>query len=88
MFPHASVAVHVLIIVVGHKPPGAASKNPTVTTPVQLSVAVAVPVVPGKVPAVQSIVMSAGHVMEGAVSSKTVIVCIQVDELPQASVAL
>ena len=54
----------------------------------QLSVAVAVPVVAGKVPPEQSIVMSAGQVMAGATLSSIIMVCVQVLELPQSSVAI
>ena len=53
----------------------------------QLSVAVALPVFPGSVLAVHSIVMLPGHVISGAVESSTKIVCTQLLELPQSSVA-
>ena len=53
----------------------------------QLSVAVALPVFAGKVLAVHSIVVLAGHVIIGAVLSSTTIVWLQVLILPQSSVA-
>jgi hypothetical protein len=58
------------------------------TPTLQLSVAVAVPVLAGNVTAVHSIVISTGHVMIGGVLSSTVIVCTHVVLLPQSSVAL
>ena len=57
-------------------------------TPLQSSVAVAVPVLAGSVEAVQSIVVLAGQLIVGACVSVTVIVCVQVLELPQLSVAV
>ena len=51
----------------------------------QLSVDVAVPVLPGSVFAVQSIVIFAGHMMDGGESSIRVIVCWHVVEFPQSS---
>ena len=56
--------------------------------PLQSSVAVALPVAVTLVDAVQEIVVSAGQVMTGAVVSRTVMVCVQVDALPQPSVAV
>ena len=44
-------------------------------TGVQISVAVAVPVLAGKDEASQLIVISAGHVINGLVTSWTVIIC-------------
>ena len=57
-------------------------------TPLQSSVAVAVPVLAGSVEAEQSIVVLAGQLIVGACVSVTVIVCVQVLELPQLSVAV
>ena len=57
-------------------------------TPLQSSVAVAVPVLAGSVDAVQSIVVLAGQVIAGPCVSVTVIVCSQVVKLPQLSVAV
>ena len=57
-------------------------------TPLQSSVAVAVPVLAGSVEAEQSIVVLAGQLITGACVSVTVIVCVQVLELPQLSVAV
>ena len=56
--------------------------------PLQLSKAVAEPVEPGSVEAAQSTVASGGQVMVGAAVSLTVMVCRQLAELPQASVAI
>ena len=64
------------------------SAEMTVGDPSQLSVAVAEPVFAGNVLAAQSIVMFAGQVSVGATLSSTNIVCTQVLELPQASVAV
>ena len=50
---------------------------------VQLSVPVAVPVLPGKVLDVHSIVTFAGQVMVGATVSSTTMVCVQVEKFPQ-----
>src|SRR5204863_7532552 len=59
-----------------------------VTLPVaQLSVAVAVPVAPDVLLSWQFTVAFAGYVITGAVTSCTVIVCTQVDLLPDGSVA-
>ena len=54
----------------------------------QLSVAEAVPVLPGNVFDVHSIVTSAGQVTTGGVLSSTVITCRHVLEFPHSSVAL
>ena len=89
--PHTSVARHVLLMVYscGHAPPTVTSVDVMVIVPAQLSVAVAVPLVPpGAVLAVHSIVRFGGHVMTGGVLSKIVINCVQVAELPHTSVAL
>lgn len=64
------------------------SADATVGAPSQLSDAVAVPVNPGKVLSVHRIVILAGHVMVGGVLSSTKMVCKQLLELPQASVAV
>ena len=53
----------------------------------QLSDAVAVPVLAGKVLAVHCMVRLAGQVITGTISSMMVITCTQVDELVQSSVA-
>src|SRR5437762_13997472 len=57
-------------------------------TPLQPSVAVAVPVLAGKVEAVQSMFPLAGQVIVGPCVSVTVMVWLQVAELPQASIAV
>ena len=56
-------------------------------TPLQSSVAVAVPVLAGRIEAVQSMLVLAGQVMLGPCVSVTVIVWSQVLKLPQLSVA-
>ena len=56
-----------------------------VTTSVQLSVAVAVPVFAGNVLASQLIVLFEGQLITGRVVSWTVIVCMQVFEFVQES---
>jgi hypothetical protein len=55
--------------------------------PSQLSVADGEPVLAGKVLAVQSIVMLAGQLITGPALSSTKMVCVQLLELPQSSVA-
>ena len=57
----------------------------TSTLASQASLAVALPQI---TTAGQSMVVLAGQVMEGAVISRTVMVALQVDVLPQSSVAL
>jgi hypothetical protein len=59
-----------------------------VTTSVQLSVAVALPVFKGSVLASQLMVTLTGHVIAGLVVSCTVTVCVQLFELPQLSTAV
>ncbi len=51
----------------------------------QLSVAVAVPVLAGRVLAEQAIVTFTGHEIEGTTLSTTVMVCVQVEEFPHSS---
>lgn len=71
--PQSSEAFQVLLIVYscGQFPAIVTSEEVIVGVPSQLSVAVAVPVLAGKVLAVQSTVTLAGQVMEGAASSST-----------------
>jgi hypothetical protein len=59
-----------------------------VTRSVQLSTAVADPVLDGAVSDSQFKVIFAGHVINGFVESLTVINCIQLLEFPQLSVAV
>src|SRR5690606_9028585 len=75
-FPQSSSAIHVLSI------ENVPSHNPSITTSsyvifvisnVQLSVAVAIPVLEGSVLSLHSIVMSSGQVITGGVVSSTVI---------------
>lgn len=70
-----------------HTPATVTSVKVTVGVPSQLSVAVAVPVLAGKVLAVHNMVILAGQVMTGATLSSTKIVWLQVLKLPQSSVA-
>src|SRR6186713_488046 len=87
--PQSSVAVHVLVTVysAGHAPGVVTSAKVIVTSASQASVAVANPKVGT---AGQSIVSFGitGQVITGAVVSCTRIVALQVDELPQSSVAV
>src|SRR5215216_7134027 len=89
--PQSSVARQVRVIVYscGHAPPTVTSVEVIATIRSQLSVAVAVPLdPPGAVLAVHWIVMFGGQkVMTGGVLSSTTIVCVQLLELPQSSVA-
>ena len=59
----------------------------TVTVPPQLSAVATVAVLTGGTSLAQETVMLAGQVIVGAVTSLTVMTCVQVAELPQASVA-
>src|SRR6186713_932227 len=71
----------------GHPPAAVTSAKVMIGAASQLSVAVAVPLLAGSVLAVQRMVIFAGQVMVGAALSSTKMVCTQVDELPQSSVA-
>jgi hypothetical protein len=89
LLPQPSEAIQVRMIPnpSWQEPPTITSLKVIVGVPVQLSVAVAVPVFPGKVLSVQFIVTFGGHVIAGAILSSTDIICKQVLELPQSSVA-
>ena len=50
LLPHSSVALHVLINAAGHMPPIGPSVKEIIGVPLQLTVAVAMPVVPGVFP--------------------------------------
>jgi len=76
-----------MVLSCGHAPPTVTSLEVIVGVPSQLSVAVAVPVLAGNVLAEQSIVTFVGQVSTGATLSSTTIVCTQLLELPQSSVA-
>jgi hypothetical protein len=86
--PQLSVAVHVRLItrLPAQLPFATASMCVMLATPLQSSVAVALPVCPGSVGAEQSTITFAGHVITGACVSLTWIICTQLDELPQVSV--
>lgn len=88
--PQSSVALQVRKIVPSCTQPPSTIRSVEVIVAdrSQLSVAVAVPVLPGKVLAVQRMVTFGGQVMAGAMLSSINIVCTQVLELPQSSVAL
>ena len=90
--PQSSVALHVLLMVYSCGQTvlwTVTSVDVIVGVGSQLSVAVAVPLVPpGAVLAVHSIVKFGGQVMTGGVLSSTTITCRQELELPQSSVAL
>src|SRR5712671_6523243 len=65
-----------------------ASLCPMLATPLQLSIALAEPVLLGSVEAAQSTLAFGGQLISGPVVSLTVIVCTQLEELPQPSVAV
>ena len=88
--PHASVAVHVRVIVdsCGQAPGAVASMKVTTGAGSQLSVAVAMPVAAGALEASHSTVAVIGTVITGSVVSTTLMVCVPEIELPHASVAV
>lgn len=69
-----------------HPPPTTTSVEVMVGVRSQ-SVAVAMPVLAGNVLAVHSMVISAGQMIAGGVRSLTIMVWIQLLELPQSSIA-
>ena len=73
LFPQPSLANQVRLIVIstGQAPPIVTSENVIIGEPVQLSVAVAVPVAAGSELAEQLIVVFGGHVIAGAWLSST-----------------
>jgi hypothetical protein len=85
VLPQSSVALQIRVFTVGQLPLGVVLTTTTSTVASQASVAVALP---HTTAAGQSIVVLAGQVIDGAVISRTVIVALQVDVLPQSSVAL
>ena len=85
VLPQSSVALQIRVFTVGQLPLGVVLTTTTSTVWSQASEAVALP---HTGVAGQSIVVLAGQVIEGAVMSRTVIVALQVDVLPQSSVAL
>jgi len=89
-FPQLSVARHVrLITLLSVQLPRTLTSVYVITGfAVQLSVAVANPVLAGSVDSVQLIVTFAGHVITGCVTSRKVMVCKHVLKFPQLSVAL
>jgi hypothetical protein len=74
--PHPSCAVQVLVIVLpcGHPPPAVKSLKEMKGAPLQLSVAVAVPVKAGRVLSVHRMVMFGGQVITGARLSSTTMI--------------
>lgn len=70
----------------GHPPAAVTSVKVISADTSQLSVAVAVPVLLGRVTAVHSTVILAGQVIAGATLSVTVISWLQVEKFPQSSV--
>ena len=84
VLPQSSVALQIRVCTVGQVPLGVVLTITISTLWSQASLAVAFPKLGV---AGQSIVELAGHVMEGAVISRTVMVALQVDVLPQSSVA-
>ena len=91
VFPQASVTVHDLVVVRVQPVPDSAPIVPVAVNPVlQLSVAVAAPnaaAICGEV-GLQPRADALARVITGDVISCTVIVCVQVAELPHASVAV
>ena len=87
--PQWSVAnqVRVMEDAAAQPPATVPSLNVMIGAPSQLSVAVATPVLAGCVIALQLMVTFGGQVMTGGVLSSTKIVCRQLLELPQSSVA-
>src|SRR5678810_1050453 len=85
VLPQSSVALQILVLTTGQVPLGVVLTTTTSTVASQASVAVALP---HTGVAGQAMVVFAGQVMAGAVLSFTVIVALQVDVLPQSSVAL
>ena len=90
LLPQSSIAVQVLVIVYsGPQPPAkVTSLLNTSGKPLQLSVALAKPVVSVEVSSMHSKVRFAGQVMTGGVVSSTCISWTQVAVLPQSSVAI
>jgi hypothetical protein len=90
VFPHPSVAVHVRVIVTPRRqfPDEGTSLKSIDGVRLQLSVAVAVPVFTGSGFSSQSIVISGGQTITGAVLSSTVITWTQVVLSPSGYVAV
>lgn len=91
VLPHASVAFHVRVITdrFGQEASADESENVIAGAASQLSVAVTIPVTDGFVPCSQvTLILPGQDVIVGAVVSTTLIVCVQVAELPQRSVAV
>src|SRR5689334_715373 len=88
--PQLSVAVQVRAITwLPAQAPGASTSLwPMLATPLQSSVALAVPVLDGSLEALQSMLASAGQLIAGPVVSLSVSVCTQLEELPQSSAAV
>jgi len=85
VLPQSSVARKIRVWTTGQLPLGVVLTTTTSTLWSQASDAVAVP---QEGVAGQSMVVLAGHVIDGAVISRTVMVALQVLVLPQSSVAL
>jgi hypothetical protein len=78
----------VIVLSCVHTPATVTSLKVTAGALLQLSEAVAVPVLAGKVLAVHSIVIFGGHEITGGTLSSMKIVCAQVLAFPQSSVAV
>lgn len=76
-----------IVLSAGQPPPTVTSLDVMIGAGSQLSIAVALPVLAGKVLSVHWIVMLAGHAITGATLSSTMMVCVHVLVLPQSSVA-
>jgi hypothetical protein len=85
VLPQSSVALQILVFTTGQEPLGVVLTTTTSTVASQASEAVALP---HTTTAGHAMVVLAGQVIDGAVLSFTVIVALQVEVLPQSSVAL
>src|SRR5678816_1067949 len=85
VLPQSSVALQIRVFTTGQEPLGVVLTTTTSTVASQASLAVALP---HTTTAGHAMVVLAGQVIDGAVLSFTVMVALQVEVLPQSSVAL
>jgi len=88
LLPQASVARHVREMTRALPQTVALESEKVTVTTLQISVAVATPVLLVVMFAGHSSIRFAGQVMTGGMVSRTVMVCVQLDALPQGSVAV
>ena len=88
LLPHSSVTVHVRVIISVVAQPLTVLSIELMLTLLQLSLPLALPLAATLVSAGQSSTASAGQLIEGAVVSTTVITWLQLELLPQSSVAV